>query len=134
MLKRDIESRADVTQFVDAFYHKLLEDPLVKHFFLEIMEAPLSEHLPIIYDFWESVLFRLGNYQRNTMEKHLELHQLSPLRKEHFDRWLALFFETIDQLFEGKRAEDAKARARSIAIIMKLKIDQLEKWRQELNN
>jgi hemoglobin len=48
------------------------------------------------------------------MSKHIPL----PLEKIHFDRWLQLFHATLDELFEGEIAENAKKRAASIARIM----------------
>jgi hemoglobin len=38
-----------------------------------------------------------------------------PLKKAHFDQWLFLFNETINQLFIGEKAEMAKQRAAVIA-------------------
>jgi hemoglobin len=34
-----------------------------------------------------------------------------PLQKAHFDRWQALFNQTLDELFEGDLAAQAKKRA-----------------------
>lgn len=48
------------------------------------------------------------------MPKHLQL----PVEQRHFDRWLSLFNETLDALFAGEVAENAKLRAASIARIM----------------
>ena len=44
------------------------------------------------------------------MAKHFPL----PIRAEHFRQWLALFRASVDILFAGPKAEDAKARAQSI--------------------
>jgi len=41
---------------------------------------------------------------------------------EHFQKWLLLFTETVDQLFEGEKAELAKQRATSIATVMQIKM------------
>ena len=68
------------------------------------------------------------------LDKHLELHQLKSLQKEHFDQWLKLFNETVDDLFEGEKAKQAKDRALSLATIIKMKIDHLEKLRLEFGN
>jgi hemoglobin len=68
-----------------------------------------------MYDFWEFLLLQGKNYQGNPIEKHFELHARHPLTAEHFDRWLALFQETVDSLFAGPVADDAKFRAMVIA-------------------
>ena len=56
------------------------------------------------------------------MAQHQQLHQKSARSKAHFDHWLALFTGTVDQLFEGERAELTKQRATSIATVMQIKI------------
>jgi hemoglobin len=133
-MKPDITDRVAIQQLVYAFYEKLLEDRQLKDFFLKTASIELSSHLPIICDFWESVLFQAGKYKRDMLDKHLELHQLKSLQKEHFDQWLKLFNETVDDLFEGEKAKQAKDRALSLATIIKMKIDHLEKLRLEFGN
>ncbi len=46
---------------------------------------------------------------------HARLSFETPLRAEHFHRWLKIFRETIDESFDGERAELAKTRAKMIA-------------------
>lgn len=133
-MKPDIQNREDISKLINAFYEKLLEDDLLASIFIEVAQIDLVEHLPILYDFWESVLFQAGKYKRNAMEVHLDLHQMHRLEEKHFNRWLALFNETVDQFFEGETANQAKTRALSIATVIKMKIYQLENRRLELNN
>ena len=85
----------------------------------------MTEHLSHVYDFWESALFNLGTYGRNTMQPHLDLHMDFPLKEIHFQTWIALFNESIDTYFEGFYANAAKKKAYSISLIIKLKIKQL---------
>src|SRR5579875_3424359 len=101
--KRDIENRADLVNMLQAFYKKAFQDELIQHFFLEVVPLDLEHHIPLIADFWESVLFNTHNYRRNVMQLHLDMNQLSPIRKEHLDRWVQLFTATIDDFFEGPR-------------------------------
>jgi len=130
----DIQSRSDIEKLVKVFYEKILDDVLLAPLFLEVANIDLSKHLPIQYDFWESVLFQVGKYKRDTLAAHLELHQLHRLNATHFDRWLALFTETIDDFFEGQKATQAKERALTIAAFIKTKINHLDQRRLELNN
>ena len=58
------------------------------------------------------------------MVVHTHLSQLTPLTKEHFSRWIKLFTETVDELFEGKKAMLITEKAKSIAAIMQVKISQ----------
>ncbi len=133
-MKKDIENRDDIRLLIDTFYETMLDDPLLGPIFTEVAQIQLSEHLPVLYDFWESVIFHLAKYKGNPMEVHLDLHEKHRLSKKHFDQWLALFDETLDQLFEGEKANIAKERARSIAILMLMKIDKLEQKRLEFGN
>jgi hemoglobin len=66
-------------------------------------------------DFWEFLLLQGKNYQGNPIQKHFELHAKHPITAEHFDRWLHLFQTTVDALFAGPVADDAKFRAMVIA-------------------
>jgi hemoglobin len=75
-----------------------------------------------MYGFWNNAIFYTGGYNGNPLTSHKKLHHKQPLDKELFDRWEELFFETIDELFEGNNANLAKQRAGSISTIMQMKI------------
>ena len=122
MPKEDIENRHDIEQLIRAFYAKLTKDEVVSHFFTEVVAIDWEAHFPIMFDFWESVLFHKPTYRRNAMQIHLDLNAKSPLRPQHFERWLFLFEETVDERFSGETAHNAKIRARSIAAMMQIKI------------
>ncbi|HQK39213.1 MAG TPA: group III truncated hemoglobin, partial [Flavobacterium alvei] len=59
-----------------------------------------------------------GKYEGNPMAKHRDIHQKCPMKMEHFQRWIHLFTETVDELFEGKKAEEIKQRSVNIAAAM----------------
>ena len=122
---RDLENREDLFLFVRKFYEKLLPDPVVGHFFTDVIDLDLEEHLPILVDYWDTILFGAMNYNRNPMKVHLDLHGKSPMEQQHFDRWVKHFKETMDAYFRGEKAELAKQRAHSIAIVIQSKIYQL---------
>jgi hemoglobin len=56
------------------------------------------------------------------MVAHAKMHSVVHFTPEHFERWIKLFTTTVDELFEGDKAELAKQRALSIATVMQLKI------------
>lgn len=125
-MKKDIANRQDIELFIRAFYKKVLQDNLIQHFFNEVVSLDLETHFPKLIDFWEMTLFaRANNYSGNPMQIHKHLNSLSPMKKEHFDKWLALFNETIDEHFMGYFTELAKQRALSIATLMQIKINSL---------
>lgn len=119
----DIKDRFDIDVLVRLFYNKLLNNELMKPIFLDVIKIDFEAHFEILVDFWDNVLFHTGVYQRNAMLPHIELNKLHPFRKEHFVEWLALFNESVDELFTGKNANTAKERAFSIATIMEMKLN-----------
>jgi hemoglobin len=126
-MKRDIETREDIFLLVKSFYEKLLADPSINYFFIDIAKIDIEDHLQVLVDFWEMVLFHSDAYQKNAMEPHMALHRKSPFKPHHFITWLPYFFETLDELFEGATAELAKQRASSIASVMQTNVLRLNK-------
>ena len=121
-MKRDIENRKDVEQLINSFYDKVKQDDVIGFIFNDVAKVNWEKHLPVMYDFWESVIFSINTYSGNPMEVHMHLNRRVQLAKEHFERWLKLFTGTVDELFEGKNANIAKEKAISIATIMETKI------------
>lgn len=101
---KQLETPSDIHQLVSTFYDKVLQDEQLAPFFQKL---DFSAHLPQMERFWRFALLSEEGYTTNVTEKHLKM----PLQKQHFDRWLALFNETIDELFEGELAQQAKQRA-----------------------
>src|SRR4051794_11303394 len=117
-MKTDIEKFEDVQLLVRSFYNKVLEDKMLSPFFAYAKKHHWEKHLEVLDAFWNNVLFYSGNYYGNPLQVHLTLHRFSNLESKDFDRWLQLFDETVDELFEGEKAAMAKQRAHSIATIM----------------
>jgi hemoglobin len=124
-MKKDITGREDLFLLVKVFYEKLLADTSISYLFIDVAKINLEHHLPVLVDFWDSILFQSDTYRKNAMQLHMVLHQQSPLQKHHFETWLRYFKETVDELFEGEKAFLAKERATSIATVMQIKISQL---------
>jgi hemoglobin len=124
-MKKDITTREDLLLLMTEFYKKLLADDSINYLFTDIAKINLTHHLPVLVDFWDSVLFQSDTYRKNAMQLHLNLHAQSPLLPQHFETWLRYFKETVDEMFEGEKAFLAIERANSIATVMKIKIKQL---------
>ena len=114
----DIKNRADIDLIVKKFYEKVKKDETIGFIFNDVVKIHWEHHIPLIVDFWETILLDNPVYQKNAMEKHFELNNIVPLKKEHFDRWLLLFTSTVDESFEGSIAALAKNRARSISEVL----------------
>ncbi len=121
-MKAELHSRTEVIQLVNAFYDKVKKDDQIAHFFEEVIHVDWDAHLPKMYDFWESTIFHKALYSGNPIQVHQKVNALSSMSAEHFQRWIALFTETVDELFSGQNAELAKQRAISIATVMQMKI------------
>jgi hemoglobin len=115
----DIESRTHLEELVKAFYQQALVDPQIGHLFDGL---DLEHHIPVIVDFWDSVVFRTATYRGGLMYKHLLLNQNKPLEAAHFLRWLELFGTTTDALYSGPRADLVKGFAQSVARTMQERI------------
>lgn len=122
--KKDMETREDIIILVDTFYEKVLRDQTIGYIFNDVVNINLEKHMPVMYDFWETTLFHTAVYKGNPMKIHDKLNEKESLTKPHFDQWLTLFNETVDDLFYGEKAALAKTRALSIATVMQIKIHQ----------
>ncbi len=114
---KDIENRDDIDDLMNRFYARAMTDETIGYIF-QIAELDLEHHLPVIGDFWETLLFGSGDYRRhgrNPLQIHALLNLKTPLLAEHFRRWLEIFGETVDETFAGERAEFIKLRAEMIA-------------------
>lgn len=118
----DIENRDHIDQLMRAFYAKVIPDAVIGHYFTQVIQMDLEKHLPVIVDFWETVLFGVAKYKSNAIAIHQHLHEKSAFEDKHFTQWVKLFQSTVDELFEGEKAELAKQRALSIATVMKIKL------------
>ena len=112
---KDIASREDIVRLVDSFYEKVKADELLAPKF-QHLDWP--KHLPVMYNFWSSMLLGDQSYQGNPFQKHISLSLQATL----FDRWLNLFTQTIDEHFIGTKAEETKSRAQSIAGVWQHKL------------
>lgn len=116
----DITSAADIKTFVDSFYSKIKGDPLLGPVFaLRISEEDWDQHLKKMYGFWNTVLFFGRGYKGNPFAKHIGLH----VENAHFQQWVSLFHQTIDEHFSGDRADETKRRARNIAMMFMAKLE-----------
>ena len=121
-MKKDIATSEDVQLLINSFYEKVRKDAVIGYIFEDIARVDWEQHLPVMYAFWEGVLFMKGGYAGNPMALHMDLNLRVPLTKEHFDRWYQLFKATVDEHFEGEVAELALQRALSIATTMQIRI------------
>lgn len=113
--KTDILTRRDIKILVNNFYDCVKSDSLLGPQFSHV---DWVHHLPVMYNFWSSMMLGDQSYQGNPFQKHINL----PIKREHFARWLELFSQTVDENFLGEKAEEIKSRAQSIAGVFQHKM------------
>ncbi len=124
--KVDIESKQDLEKLVRHFYEKTLSDPIIGFFFTQVSPIDLDEHTPKIAEFWNAILFGRdqisdqgsGVRMNNMLKKHSEVDGKARMQAGHFTRWLFLFSNSIDELYEGENAEKLKKRSKKMASSM----------------
>lgn len=119
---QDISTQADVMQLVNTFYDKVKKDDTIGFIFNETIGDHWHMHLPQMYKFWDMVLLGRPGYEGYPTKKHTALDRKIPLQQGHFDRWLELWNETVDALFAGDIAKQAKDKAKLMADLIMIKI------------
>lgn len=119
---KDLKTESDIKILLDKFYVKVIADPVIGVIFTEVVKLSWDKHMPVMYSFWNSILLGSNSYTGNPMIKHIELNKVFPLNQEHFERWLLLWEETVNENFSGTMADQAVSRAKNIASIMQSKI------------
>ena len=115
---KDIICLADVKLLVDTFYDRVRADEMLGPVFDNVIKDNWPRHLDIMYRFWQTVLLDEHTYTGAPGAKHFTL----PISAEHFTRWMAIFTQTIDELFTGEKATEAKWRAGKMAEMFQYKI------------
>ena len=118
----DLATRAEVEHLVRTFYRAAAMDDLLGPIF-HAAHVDWPGHIETVTAFWMEQLFGVKGYAGNPLRAHEPIARRIPFRAEHFERWLALFTETADELYEGPVAELAKARAAKMARALRRLLD-----------
>ncbi|MDA3614637.1 group III truncated hemoglobin [Polluticaenibacter yanchengensis] len=116
-MKADISTFEDIQVLVNTFYDKVRKDDLIGGIFAGVI-TDWEPHLQKMYRFWQSILLGENTYNGRPFPPHAQMR----LQQQHFDRWLKLWHETLDDKFSGPVADEAKMRAKNIANIFVSKI------------
>lgn len=115
----DILTLEDIKKLVDVFYGKVKQDDLLAPIFNERIQDRWPQHLEKMYAFWQTVLLHQQAYHGSPFPPHAQL----PINRSHFERWMQLFTSTVDSLFTGEKANEAKWRASKMAEMFQSKIE-----------
>ena len=121
MILQDISQLDDVKRLVNTFYERVREDETIGPIFEERLSGHWDEHLEKMYRFWQTLLLEEHTYYGAPFPPHATM----PIGAVHFEKWLHLFCGTVDELFSGEKAEEAKWRGRKMATIFQVKLDMI---------
>lgn len=114
-----IRTREDISLLVNTFYAKVRKKEGLSHFFNQMIvgEDAWAVHLDKLTDFWETQLLMARTFKGNPMAAHIKVDKTfnQEIEMKHFGLWLNLWYETIDELFEGEVAHLAKNKARNMS-------------------
>lgn len=115
-MKQDLKNREDVFRLVSIFYGKVRKNEVIGPFFNKTI-TDWPAHIEKLTDFWETNLFLVRKFRGDPMRAHQEVDEnfKHTVEQKHFGEWLNMWFQTIDELYEGDRANIAKNRARNMS-------------------
>jgi hemoglobin len=119
IMVKEIETIDDIKKLVDNFYGRIREDEILADIFNKIIQNRWPEHLEKMYRFWQTVLLEEHTYMGSPFLPHAQL----PVNKEHFEKWLTLFYATVDEYFIGELADRAKWQGERMAQMFNMKIE-----------
>jgi hemoglobin len=126
----DIQTEKDIKLLVYEFYGKVQKDERLDYIFSDFADVKWDTHLPKMIDFWSKLLFQTKRYKGKPFRQHLPL----PVQKEDFSRWYGHFEGTVNEHFEGEKADYAKEMAGKIASSFMIRLEMEGKFEgQEVN-
>ena len=94
---------AYISLLVDEFYRRIRADETLGPIFEEALGDRWDYHLPRMKSFWASVALNAGTYSGQPVPAHKKLNQV---QQSHFQTWLALFRQTLEDTAPTPEAVD----------------------------
>ena len=107
-----------IALLIDRFYAAVRQEPgLGPVFEAAILPDEWPEHLATMRRFWSSVMLASGRYSGNPVAIH---RTVANLQRPLFARWLAVFEQTVGELFVADVAVQFTAKAQRIATSLQM--------------
>jgi hemoglobin len=120
---KDIQDKDDLVVLVNTFYDRVKHDELLGPIFNTIIGEDWSRHLPVMYSFWNTVLFGAADYKGQAIGPHIAVDRKMHLGPEHFEQWIGYWRNTVDQLYEGANATLIKDKAFMMLQLIHFKVE-----------
>ena len=121
-------TEADIARLVPAFYERVRADPALGPIFDGAIDD-WPHHLDKLQAFWSSIMLTSGRYKGQPMVAHLR-HERH-MTRAHFERWLAIWRQTTEDLLGQETAAAFQEKAGRIAESLQLGI-QFHRERQKV--
>ncbi len=118
-MKFDGISEESLKVLVDSFYAKVREDASIGPVFNRAIDD-WPEHLDKLQAFWSAVMLTSGRYKGRPLPAHVK--HADSISAASFERWLALWRETTDELLDPTSAATLQEKAGRIAESLSLGI------------
>ncbi|MBX3709497.1 MAG: group III truncated hemoglobin [Gammaproteobacteria bacterium] len=82
-----------IKNLVAHFYQRVQHDEILDPIFNDVAKVDWDHHIPLICQFWNSIMLKTNEYHGNAYRKHVILGEKTQLTEKHFSRWLLLFKE-----------------------------------------
>ena len=116
---QDIKSENDIDFLVESFYVKIQKNEILAPFFLL---TNWEHHMPRMKQFWYFILLDKAGFKGNIFDSHSN----KKIKPAHFDIWLSLFCETVNENFKGIIATRAIDKAKELAVLFSWKLTETE--------
>ncbi len=117
MKQDDQIDEAALERLIPAFYDRVRADADIGPLFNAAVHD-WANHLEKLVAFWSSVMLTSGRYKGSPVAKHLK-HQAA-ITPAMFDRWLAIWADTTNELLAPAAATALQAKAARIAESLQL--------------
>ena len=117
MKQDDQIGEAALERLIPAFYDRVRADADIGPLFNAAVHD-WADHLEKLVAFWSSVMLTSGRYKGSPVAEHLK-HQAA-ITPAMFDRWLAIWADTTNELLAPAAATALQAKAARIAESLQL--------------
>lgn len=109
-----------IKNLVTHFYQKIQRDKVLGPIFNDIAQVDWDHHIPLLCQFWNSIMLKTNEYHGNAYRKHVILGETTQLTEAHFSRWLVIFQEEAFKYLPIQSAQLITEKAYMIAESLKI--------------
>jgi hemoglobin len=108
-------NKTHIENLITNFYEQIKQDELLGPIFNDVAKVNWEEHIPLLVNFWSSIMLGTNEYHGGAFGKHVMLSHQTPINKQHFDHWLEIFTQQANQDLPKPYNEIIVNRANMIA-------------------